>query len=1055
MLVGNLAHHRADAPRRPAPAARPRGPKTCCYLAGRQRIPEERYFSFTFSPIQDETGGVGGVLTPSRRPPKSDRRTASAHAPRSGRARAQGEDFATACRRAADTLAENPLTCRLPCSTFSEADRATSGGSQRASRRGARRCPEEIMLRQDKGDDTWPLGGSPRPGRRSASRIWRRGSATSRRVRWTVPPARFALPIVLPGPGTARGVLVAGSTPQRLDDDYRAFSTCSPARSRGVADARAYEEERQRADALAETRPREDGFLLQCQPRVPHAADADARAARGRSRATPRCRCPPVQRERLETAHRNALRLLKLVNTLLDFSRIEAGRVQATLRADRSGALTARVGQHLPFGLREGRAVALVVDCRAVAGAGLCRPGDVGEDRPQPRVERLQVHLRGRDHGRVAREATGQTRCCASRTPAPAFPKPSCRACSSASTASKARAAGRTKAPASVSRWFRSWWSARRLDRGREHARTGQHFHRPLPFGTPTFRRTGSPRRRGRPGLDAPGARLFVEEALRWLPDAADEPRPPTGRSPPTGRRRRRRRACLVADDNADMRDYLSRLLRTRYDVTAVADGEAALAAARERPARSRPDRRDDAAAGRRSICCSACAPIRRCATIPVILLSARAGEEARSRAWRPGPTTIWSSRSAPASCSPASPAHSSWPQERARTASILRDEAHRLEILNRTAGVLAAEIGSRTAGAVRHRRRDRADRRRVRRVLLQCHRRQRRSLPALYAVGSLPRDLRGFSHPRNTAVFAPTFSGEGIVRSGDIRKDPRYGRNAPNQGPPPGHLPVVSYLAVPVVAPNGRPGAVRGRSDRRDLSRPSGTGPVHRAARGDCRRDRQTGRPRVREGPALRSQPQGGSRAAAARGTASAGDRSGRNRSVGLRSRDRRSVLAAPGQDHVRHLARCPGHPGGFRCPASIRTTATACWPATKLRRTRSSAPLTMSSTASSARRTGWSAGSPRRARHFRRFGPLPADHRDGDGHHGAPARRGAAGAQRAGLSRAERDARTAGRRATRRNATGCGATRRTCTWSSAATVFFRPSAPRSNEPLDGRRRK
>jgi signal transduction histidine kinase len=57
---------------------------------------------------------------------------------------------------------------------------------------------------------------------------------------------------------------------------------------------------------------------------------------------------------------------------------------------------------------------------------------------------------------------------------------------------------------------------------------------------------------------------------------------------------------------------------------------------------------------------------------------------------------------------------------------------------------------------------------------------------------------------PRNTAVFAPTFSGEGVVRSDDIRADPRYGKNAPHAGMPEGHLPVRSYLAVPVVSRAG-----------------------------------------------------------------------------------------------------------------------------------------------------------------------------------------------------------------------------------------------------------
>jgi hypothetical protein len=52
---------------------------------------------------------------------------------------------------------------------------------------------------------------------------------------------------------------------------------------------------------------------------------------------------------------------------------------------------------------------------------------------------------------------------------------------------------------------------------------------------------------------------------------------------------------------------------------------------------------------------------------------------------------------------------------------------------------------------------------------------------------------------PRNTEVFGPTFRGEGIVRSGDVTKDPRYGHNAPYHGQPQGHLKVTSYLAAPV----------------------------------------------------------------------------------------------------------------------------------------------------------------------------------------------------------------------------------------------------------------
>lgn len=74
-----------------------------------------------------------------------------------------------------------------------------------------------------------------------------------------------------------------------------------------------------------------------------------------------------------------------------------------------------------------------------------------------------------------------------------------------------------------------------------------------------------------------------------------------------------------------------------------------------------------------------------------------------------------------------------------------------------------------------------------------------------LYTLSGVPIEaFSKFPMPRNTEVFAPTFNGEGIVRSGDITKDPRYGRNTPGKGMPEGHLPVRSYLAVPVTSRTG-----------------------------------------------------------------------------------------------------------------------------------------------------------------------------------------------------------------------------------------------------------
>ncbi|MDQ2776047.1 MAG: PAS domain S-box protein [Acidobacteriota bacterium] len=74
-----------------------------------------------------------------------------------------------------------------------------------------------------------------------------------------------------------------------------------------------------------------------------------------------------------------------------------------------------------------------------------------------------------------------------------------------------------------------------------------------------------------------------------------------------------------------------------------------------------------------------------------------------------------------------------------------------------------------------------------------------------LYSLSGVPREaFAKFPMPRNTAVFGPTFRGEGVVLSGDITKDPRYGHTAPHYGIPQGHLPVKSYLAAPVISRSG-----------------------------------------------------------------------------------------------------------------------------------------------------------------------------------------------------------------------------------------------------------
>ena len=73
-----------------------------------------------------------------------------------------------------------------------------------------------------------------------------------------------------------------------------------------------------------------------------------------------------------------------------------------------------------------------------------------------------------------------------------------------------------------------------------------------------------------------------------------------------------------------------------------------------------------------------------------------------------------------------------------------------------------------------------------------------------LFALTGAERSQFDFGMPRATAIFSPTFAGEGVVRSDDILADPRYGKSAPHHGMPEGHLPVRSYLAVSVTSRSG-----------------------------------------------------------------------------------------------------------------------------------------------------------------------------------------------------------------------------------------------------------
>ncbi|GJL67447.1 MAG: hypothetical protein NPIRA06_00820 [Nitrospirales bacterium] len=138
---------------------------------------------------------------------------------------------------------------------------------------------------------------------------------------------------------------------------------------------------------------------------------------------------------------------------------------------------------------------------------------------------------------------------------------------------------------------------------------------------------------------------------------------------------------------------------------------------------------------------------------------------------------------------------------EKVRAKDQLRQQTHALEVVNRIGNSLAAELNLEKL---------------VQSVTDACRELTGAEFGAffynvmdekgksfvLHTISGVPREaFERFPMPRNTPIFAPTFSGEAVVRIADVTVDPRYGQLPPHHGMPPGHLPVKSYLAVPVVS--------------------------------------------------------------------------------------------------------------------------------------------------------------------------------------------------------------------------------------------------------------
>jgi PAS domain S-box-containing protein len=600
---------------------------------------EECYFNFTFSPIRGEDGPVAGIFnavieTTYRVIEERRARLLRDLSEGIGGVRSAGE----ACRRAAALLeggqADLPFCLFYLRDSDSSALRLTAAGGVGLP---AHLCPATLDAADE--EAPWRAAEALRSGRSVVvDRLGARYGVAPPSGIWPEPLEQaVAAPIAGLQTGEPVGLLIAGVSPRRaLDEAYHTFIERAALQvATAIGNADAYEAERRRAEALAAVDAAKTAFFSNVShefrtPLTLMLGPLEDLLARGEG-------LPADDRERLDVAHRNALRLLKLVNTLLDFSRIEAGAGQpeATFEATDLATLTAELASVFRSAI-ERAGLRLLVDCP---------PLDTAVYVDRELWEKIVLNLLSNAfkftfEGEIAvvlrqRGPTVELSVRDTGTGIPAEELPQLferfhRVRGVRGRTIEGTGIGLALVQELVRLHGGSVRVASELD-------CGTTFTVTIPTGTRHL-----PADRIRVARNGPATTLhhmaFVEEALRWLPD---DPNPTPGfvavdaaaehrlRDATPAADASRRARILLADDNADLRAYLRRLLGQRYDVVTVADGAAALEAARSQPfdlvladvMMPRLDGFGLLAALRADVATQ---------TLPVILLSARAGEEAR-----------------------------------------------------------------------------------------------------------------------------------------------------------------------------------------------------------------------------------------------------------------------------------------------------------------------------------------------------------------------------------------------------------------------------------------
>ena len=455
------------------------------------------------------------------------------------------------------------------------------------------------------------------------------------------------LPVISTAQKNVTAVLIAGVSPRRqLDADYlRFFELIASHVVSTLANAKTLEDERQRAETLAELDRAKTTFF----GNVSHELRTPLTLILGPLEE--KLREPGGSDERLQLAHRNSVRLLKLVNTLLDFSRIEAGRAEASFEPVDLAAFTAELAGVFRSAF-ERAGLHFQVDCPPL-------PEPVFVDREM--WEKIVFNLLSNAfkftlQGEIeVRLRVSENAPAGGSDGLPAAPSIPCACLSVRDTGTGIPAAElpriferfhRVRNPLARSHEGTGIGLALVQELARQHGGcvevastegSGTTFSVWIPLGSSHLPpdRIGA----GRNLISTNSGSLpFVEESLRWLPH--DTAAPAETPSPPThdltkaalaghGSNGTKTR-ILLADDNSDMRDYIHRLLTARgYEVVSVDNGEAALTAILAHPpALVLSDvmmPRLDGFGLLRELRANPAT-----AAIPIILISARAGEEAR-----------------------------------------------------------------------------------------------------------------------------------------------------------------------------------------------------------------------------------------------------------------------------------------------------------------------------------------------------------------------------------------------------------------------------------------